>query len=76
MTILRWNINMMPLRHSKKRQNFDGFLCQYGVFFSKKICFKIRFETMSYILKLITITLVVMKLSIYFFVGMLFSTKS
>jgi len=59
MTILTWHINMMRSTTWQKTSQFCRFfLCQCGVFFSK-ICFKVTFETMTYILKLITITLVI-----------------
>ena len=38
---------------SQKRHNFDGVLCQYGVFFSSKNVLIITFETMAHILKII-----------------------
>ena len=57
MKILRWLINVMRSMTSHKTSQFwRGFMSIRRV--SLKVCFKITFETLMYILKLITIIVV------------------
>jgi len=38
-TILRWNINIMPARRRKRTSQFWGFVCQYVMFFYKYLSY-------------------------------------
>ena len=66
MTILRWLKNVMRSTTSHKTsQGLTGFYVNTECF-SLQICFKIIFETLIYILKLITITFVIKNFEVEF----------
>jgi len=66
MTILRWHINIMRSTTSKNVTILIGFYVNTECF-SLTVCFKVTFETMTNILKLITYTYVIITYEVDFF---------